>query len=393
MSEMLEHDHEVAPGMPAALPASERVLWRGQPEWRLLARTKFHIRKLGLYFAVVLGAYVVVQLGDGASLRESLAGGLFYVVLAAIALGLVAAFARATARATVFTITNRRVIIRCGVALPLSMNLPFSKVDSAEYADRGDGFGDIALLPAADSRASYILLWPYVRPWRISRVQPLLRAIPDAEFVAEKLACALEADMLDRESRPAEPEIPEIEPATAEATGRKQWKPYPTVPLAAAVGLVVVTVFGTGFVILSGNAPTHDTPVDVVASVELRFEDRSDGSIDVIDASSQTVLETLEPGDSGFIRSTLRGLARARLMAGEGDDVAFVLQQTKSGRLVLSDPVTERSVDLWAFGSTNARSFVRYLPAAENQLGKEETPRESGEQSVSMTTARLSNQE
>jgi len=390
---MLEHDHEVAPGMPAALPASERVLWRGQPDWKLLAQTKFHIRKLAAYFAVVLGAYVFVQLRDGMNLGDAVAGGLGYLVLAAIALGLVAAFARATARATVFTITNRRVIIRCGVALPLSVNLPFSKVDSAEYADRGDGFGDIALLPAADSRASYILLWPYVRPWRISRVQPLLRAIADAEFVAGKLASALEADMLERASRPPEPEIPAVEPAAPAETGGRKWKPYPTVPLAAAVGLVVVTVFGTGLVSLTGNKPVHEMPADVVASVALRFEDRDDGSIDVIDASDRTVLETLGPGDNGFIRSTLRGLARARMMAGEGDDIPFVLQQIANGRLILTDPVTERSVDLWAFGSTNAQSFVRYLPTADRQLGNEEAPAESGEQSVSMTTARLSNQE
>lgn len=391
MSVFLEHDGEAAPGIPAALPASERVLWRGQPDWKVLARSKFHLLKLAVYFAAILVASLVIQLTNGATLAETLAAGAGYSVLAGIALGLVATFAWATARATVFTLTNRRLVVRCGIALPLSMNLPFTKVDSAGLRDLGDGFGNIALTPAPDSRASYILLWPYVRPWKLSRVQPMLRAIPDAAYVADQLGKALEADTIERAARPPAPEVVVEKPKVE--SGRRGFKPYPTIPLATAVGLVAITVLSTAIVSFTGNKPEPLQPSDVVAAVDLRFEDLDDGSINVIDDANDAVLETLEPGENGFLRSTLRGLARARMTTGAGADVAFSLQRTAEGQLLLTDPVTARSVDLWAFGSANAKSFLHYLgdPAESGAEGSKPMADESGESSV--TTAALNQQE
>lgn len=363
MSEFLEHDGEHSPGIPAALPASERLLWRGSPDWKLLARTKFHVNKLAGYFGLMLLLYVVRQLLNGSEPGAVVAGAVGFGLLAGVALALVLIFARATARSTVFSLTNRRLIVRCGVALPLTMNLPLSKIDHAELREHADGSGDIALTPAVDSRASYILLWPYVRPWRWSRVQPMLRAVADAGYVAETLGRALSADATERDLRPSQPAP--VEPsATPEPAGSGGFKPYPTVPLAAAVGLVVVTVLATGWVSLTEDDEAMQMPTGVVDSVMLRFEDRADGSIDVIDARVQQTLETLGPDDNGFLRSTLRGLARVRAMSGVGSEEAFSLLRTDDGRLLLIDPVTEESVDLWAFGKTNARSFARYLELA-----------------------------
>ena len=148
---------------------------------------------------------------------------------------------------------------------------------------------------------------------------------------------------------------------TAAKTVGGGWKPYPTVPLAAAVSLVVVSVLATAWVSFTDSGPEPVTAADVVAAVDLRFEDRDDGSIDVIDANRQYVIEKLEPGSNGFLRSTLRGLARARKMAGQGDETPFSLQRTGNGQLLLIDPVTDQVVDLWAFGTTNASVFARYL--------------------------------
>lgn len=392
MSEILEHDGEAEPGIPAALPASERVLWRGQPDWKVLARGKFHLLKLAVYFAAILIGSVFVKLTNGATISETLAAVSGYTLLAGVALGLVAAFAWATARATIFTLTNRRLVIRCGIALPLSMNLPFTKIDSAGVRDLGDGFGNIALTPSRDSRASYVLLWPYVRPWRLSRVQPMLRAIPDAAYVAEQLGKALEADTIERASRPPTPEATVERPK--KPAGKRRFTPYPTIPLATAVGLVAITVVSTAIVSFTGSKPVPTLPTEIVDTVELRFEDLDDGSINVIDAGSDAVLETLEPGANGFLRSTLRGLARARMTTGAGANVAFSLQRTTEGQLLLTDPVTTRSVDLWAFGSANAKSFLRYLgdPGGTDAGDPNQTDEESGESSMT-TTAALNKQE
>lgn len=396
MSEFLEHDAEAAPGIPAPLPASERVLWRGSPDWKVLARSKFHLRKLAGYFALILVVYQFTQASGDAPASEIVAGSIGYALLAALALGLVAAFAWATARSTVFTVTNRRLVIRCGVALPLSMNLPFAKVDNAEYCDLGNGFGNIALTPSTESRASYVLLWPFVRPWHFARVQPMLRAIPDAAYVADQLGKALEADTVERESRPPEPVAA---PATVtreredKGSRKRRWTAYPTAPLATAVGLVLFAVVGTGIVSMTGNRPAAELPSDVVASVDLHFNDLGDGSLNVVDAGSGEVLDTIEPGANGFLRSTVKGLAQARADGDDDREAAYSLQRTSEGRLLLTDPVTLRSVDLWAFGPTNAGAFVRFLQLAEDvRAGKPiSDPDDGGD--TSMTTASLTNQE
>jgi hypothetical protein len=35
-----------------------------------------------------------------------------------------------------------------------------------------------------ETRISYLMSWPHVRPWRMARTQPALRCIPDAQNVA-----------------------------------------------------------------------------------------------------------------------------------------------------------------------------------------------------------------
>ena len=50
-----EHEFEAALGLPERLPRNEYVIWQGQPNWKQLAVDAFHIRKIFLYFAVMVG--------------------------------------------------------------------------------------------------------------------------------------------------------------------------------------------------------------------------------------------------------------------------------------------------------------------------------------------------
>ena len=370
MSKFVEHDEEAAPGIPEPLPPGERVLWQGSPDWRVLARSKFHLRKLVLYFAAIITALVILSVSRGTPAAEVVAAGVGYSLLASVGLGLVALMAWLNARAAMFTITSKRIILRCGVAIPLSMSLPHTKIDNADIRELGMGFGDIAVTPAVDSSASYVLLWPYARPWHFLRVQPVLRAIKDADRTAEILARAIEMDTQERASRveiPAE-QLPEVPVATDEP---KRWQPYPTVPLAAAASLIVIALVATAWVSLSGNRPATYVTDEVVMSVDLLFVDQEDGSLQVLDASSGSTLGTLAPDADGFLRSTLRAMARARRAAGEDVDAAYSIKQTSDKRLLLVDTVTDQRVDLWAFGPTNAAAFARFLPqlAAASEEG------------------------
>jgi hypothetical protein len=96
-------------------------------------------------------------------------------------------------RSTVYTITNRRVVMRFGVALPMTVNIPFAIVESAALKTRRDGTGDIPLTLTPAQRIAYLHLWPHVRPWQFTRPQPMLRAVPDAARVGAILGDAMSA--------------------------------------------------------------------------------------------------------------------------------------------------------------------------------------------------------
>jgi hypothetical protein len=94
-----------------------------------------------------------------------------------------------------YTITDRRVVMRIGVALPVTFNIPFSVISGAGLRDLGGGRGDIALRLLDGNRIAYLVLWPHVRPWRLNATEPMLRAIPDAQKVAMILSDALAAEL------------------------------------------------------------------------------------------------------------------------------------------------------------------------------------------------------
>ncbi|MEL6878200.1 MAG: photosynthetic complex putative assembly protein PuhB [Pseudomonadota bacterium] len=159
----------------------ETVLWQGRPDLRVLARTAFHTRLIGIYFAVLtITALVMGSVGTAALLV-----GFGFATLA-----LLYAAAWLTVRNTLYIITDMRVMMRIGMAVDKRINVPLKKVTAAHFAPRGKGFGDIALELGDKTVLGYLLLWPHARPWQFSRPQPMLRALADAEQVAQTLASA-----------------------------------------------------------------------------------------------------------------------------------------------------------------------------------------------------------
>ena len=182
-----EHEFEPEFGLPEALPTDERVLWQGQPQAALVARRIFHLPVLAVYFALMLGWRVAVQLQDGAAWTEALRGTLVLALLAALALGIVATLARLTARTTVYTLTDKRVVMRIGIVLTVTYNLPLRQIDGAHLLALKGGSGEIALALRGDTRIAVLHLWPHARPWHFTRPQPMLRCLPEAQAVAERL--------------------------------------------------------------------------------------------------------------------------------------------------------------------------------------------------------------
>ena len=74
----------------------------------------------------------------------------------------------------------------------MTLNLPYVCIGNAQAGVRSSGFGTIAFELIGDSRVSYLMTWPHVRPWHMRRTQPAFRAIPDAARVAAIFAEAAE---------------------------------------------------------------------------------------------------------------------------------------------------------------------------------------------------------
>ena len=188
-----EHDDEPVVGLPGHLPDGERLLWQGRPSWQVLARRAFHADKAAAYCAGLLALDAALIVADGGTIAGALKAVFLLLPLPIACVGLLVLFAWLTARATVYTLTNRRFVLRHGIAISMTLNVPFKVIGSAGLKLNPDGTGDIPLGLLGKERIAYLHLWPYARPWRLTRPEPMLRAVPDATRVAGVLARALVA--------------------------------------------------------------------------------------------------------------------------------------------------------------------------------------------------------
>ena len=196
-------------GLPAKLPEGEEILWQGSPDPMRLAKDALGLNWVIGYF-VVLALWRVTISATEAPLSTAMGHGIPFLVGALIAAGLIYAIAYVQARSAVYTLTNKRACMRIGAALTMTLNLPYVQIGTAQASVRKSGFGTITFELIGDTRLSYLMTWPHVRPWHVSRTQPAFRSIPDAARVAKLFADAAE-------TRVSEPKISRIDPDHGQA--------------------------------------------------------------------------------------------------------------------------------------------------------------------------------
>ncbi|MDZ7904466.1 MAG: photosynthetic complex putative assembly protein PuhB [Cypionkella sp.] len=193
-------------GLPQHPPAGEDLLWQGRPDSLALARDAFKINWIAGYF-VALALWRAAVVANG-SVGSVIAVMLPYLVIGLATCAILYTLAVVQARATVYTVTTSRVALRIGAALTVTLNVPFKQIGAAHLSAHRNGTGTIALETLGDTRISYLVCWPHVRPWHFAKTQPALRCIPDAARVAKLLAEAAE-------TRIAEPIVMRAAPAAA----------------------------------------------------------------------------------------------------------------------------------------------------------------------------------
>ena len=85
--------------------------------------------------------------------------------LGMVAIFLLLAISYLISSTTVYSITDKRGLMRIGIVLNLSLNIPFSKIELAACKVYPDRSGDISLNLVPDNKIAYLHLWPHCRPW------------------------------------------------------------------------------------------------------------------------------------------------------------------------------------------------------------------------------------
>ncbi len=188
---MSSDDFDFERALPERVPPGERIIWQGSPETLSLARRAFHVSAVAAYFAILAAWAIATGVSDGATSGSIMSSLTQIFLVAATAIGVLVFLAWLVKRSATYMLTSERVVMRFGVALPMTVNIPFRYIAAADLKTYRDGTGDIALRLDGERFLGFIHLWPHVRAWRLAKPEPVLRALPDAASVAAKLAAAL----------------------------------------------------------------------------------------------------------------------------------------------------------------------------------------------------------
>jgi hypothetical protein len=163
-----------------------------------LARSALHLRPLAIYFGLAAVVEGVAAWSGHWTWMETFSALAVLAASAGAVFGLAWAFAALVSRTTLYTITSRRVVMRIGIALPMTLNVPFAIVAAAGLRLHRDDSGDLPLTLGGNGRVGFLHLWPHARPWRVARPEPMLRCVPEAQQVAAILSRALAGAQADR---------------------------------------------------------------------------------------------------------------------------------------------------------------------------------------------------
>ncbi len=175
------------------LAPGEVRLWQGRPLFRRVAFDIFHARGIAAYFVGLIALDAYQAWAKRIPLPLAIHNSVPLVVILSVASGLLLLAAWLVTLTTGYEVTDRRVILRYGMALPATLSLPHSQIVRASVAINRDHTGDVALVLRACNHMPYLKLWPLARGWRLSHPEPMLRGVPQAAVVGTLIARALAA--------------------------------------------------------------------------------------------------------------------------------------------------------------------------------------------------------
>ena len=175
------------------LAPGEARLWQGRPQFRRVAFDVFHARGIAVYFVGLLALDAYQAWAKQIPLTLAIHNSVPLVLIIGLAMGMLLAAAWLVGLTTRYEVTDRRVILRYGMALPVTLSLPYSQIVKVSVAINPDHTGDVALVLKEGNHMPYLKLWPLARAWHLSHSEPMLRGMPQAAVVGALVARSLAA--------------------------------------------------------------------------------------------------------------------------------------------------------------------------------------------------------
>ncbi|MEM9302473.1 MAG: photosynthetic complex putative assembly protein PuhB, partial [Pseudomonadota bacterium] len=115
----MNNNDEISPvrGLPDYPPEGEHILWQGAPHQGAFIERVFHLRLLAAYFAVMVAIFAIMDLAAGVDAATVAGDAAALIPVALVPLVLLWLVGRWMAKTTVYTITNKRVVLDFGLAL------------------------------------------------------------------------------------------------------------------------------------------------------------------------------------------------------------------------------------------------------------------------------------
>ena len=193
---------------PVPLGPGEQLVWQGGPTFASMLVRLYHVRFIAGYGVLLTLADLVQAKLKGETLWPALQATIPGTLTTIGAIAIFAALAWCSARTTRYTVTSHRIVMQCGLALPKTIGIPLTQIAGVAVRVRGDGTGDVTLLPKPGSKLMYAKLWPFARPWHFRKPEPMLRDVPSAGYVGSVLsrnvAAIAQSAQLSRAAQPAQ---------------------------------------------------------------------------------------------------------------------------------------------------------------------------------------------
>ena len=167
-----------------SIPLDEKVYWNGKPNWRSFGYHSFGLKYFSIYF-FVSALYAVSQIDSSFSFGAFFIKYTPYLISGILAGNILLLLAYISARHTCYVITQKRIVIRTGVALVFLLNMPFKNILSIDMKALARGRGNVIFKVQSKKRIPYLSCWPSVKSGSFLEPIPAFRSIRDIEKVGQ----------------------------------------------------------------------------------------------------------------------------------------------------------------------------------------------------------------